>query len=52
MTNNVRAMDYGRVDRSERHLAQPVLDFEIPIAGLSDQTDQLFTLGKPLFKQN
>lgn len=30
MSDNVKAMVYGRVDRSERHLAQPVLDFELP----------------------
>ncbi|MDA1274480.1 MAG: c-type cytochrome [Verrucomicrobia bacterium] len=52
MVNNVRAMVYGEVEPTERHLAQPLMDFELEQTGLSKATDQLFTLGKAIFKQN
>ena len=52
MRGNITAMVYGRVDRSERNLAQPLLDFEWPVAGLRPETEKLFTLGKAIFKRN
>lgn len=52
MRGNVRAMVYGRVDRTERHLAQPLSDFELPVPGLSAETDGLFTRGRAIFKRN